>query len=244
MMVRKIFLLALATGVLWPVSAAMALSEGGGLYFGIEAGQSSYFAGSDVCDELMNAASDAANGQFGNKTLFDQAFAATINGTRCKANTEATAFGFFAGYRFNRFIAIEGAYHDFGEATADVSSNRNQPIGTLQGNGSVMANLSGFSLSTLLFAPLGETVSIFGRLGALAWNADATGTASGNITNANGSTTATSVSYALSKSGYDVRYGGGVRVRLSEQIALRAEWSRFEVVDLQVISAGLEISLK
>jgi len=230
--------------VLWPMSQAMAQSEDRGFYLGIEGGQSSYFSSSDVCGELMNAAADAANGQFGNKPLFDEAFASVINGTSCNASTNATYFGFLAGYRFNPFVAVEGTYHDFGEATASLSSNLSQPVGTLQGSGAVKASLSGFSLSTILSAPFGDTISVFGRFGALSWNADATGTASGNITNANGSITPTSVSYTLSKSGYDLRYGGGVRMRLSDRTALRAEWSRYEVVDLQVISAGLEISLK
>jgi len=244
MSVTENFLLLSVVLVLFPGSAALAQSEDNGLYLGIEAGQSSYFSTSDVCGELMNAASEAANGQFGTNPLFDKAFAAVINGTRCTANTKSNAFGFFAGYRFNRFVAIEGAYHDFGEATAHLSSNLSQPIGTLQGSGLVKASISGLSLSTLLSAPFGDTLSVFGRLGALAWNADAIGSASGNITNANGSTTATSVSYTLANSGYDVRYGGGIRVRLSERTALRAEWSKFEVVDLQVISAGLEITMK
>jgi len=230
--------------ILWPGSAVWAQGEDSGFYLGIEGGQSSFFSSSDVCDKLMQAAGEAAGGQFGNNPLFDEAFATVINGTRCQASTSATALAFLAGYRFNRFVAIEGAYHNFGEASAALSSNLNQPVGTLQGSGSVQASLSGFSISTLLSAPIGNTVSIFGRLGALAWNADASGNASGNITNANGSTTATSVSYTLSQSGYDLRYGGGVRIRLSERMALRAEWSKYEVVDLQVISAGLEISLK
>ncbi len=249
MSVKNNFLLALVVFALLPGSSALAQSgdNGGGdngFYLGVEGGQSSYFSSSDVCGELMSAASEAASGRFGNKPLFDETFAATINGTQCGASTNTTAFGFFAGYRFNRFVAIEGAYHDFGEASASLSSNLSQPVGTLQGSGSVTASLNGFSFSTLLFAPIGTTFSVYGRLGALVWNADAMGTASGNITNTNGSITPTSVSYTLSKSGYDLRYGGGIRVRLSERIALRAEWSRYEVVDLQVIGAGLEISLK
>ena len=75
------------------------------------------------------------------------------------SSKQDTAGKVFAGWRFLRYLAAELSYIDFGEAKAQ----------GLAGGASVTATSSvdAAGLSALGIVPLGESMSIFGRLGLL-----------------------------------------------------------------------------
>ena len=72
---------------------------------------------------------------------------------------DATGYKVIAGWRFLDWLAVEGNYVDFGSADDTVLGER------------VEADVDGLSLSAVLFVPLGP-VDLFGRVGAVDWNAD------------------------------------------------------------------------
>ena len=75
------------------------------------------------------------------------------------SSRESTAGKAFAGWRFHRMLAVELTYLDFGDVSA---------TGTA-GGGDVDAstNVKAVGISALGIVPLGERVSVFGRLGIL-----------------------------------------------------------------------------
>lgn len=138
--------------------------------------------------------------------------------TRTTVDDQDFGFKVFGGYRFNRNIAIEGAYTNFGKFSShtDVLAGGS---GTGKGEWTPWSlNVSGVGI-----IPLGETFEIFGRAGASFWNLDFDFTASGP----GGTGTASE-----SSSGVSGLLGAGVAINFGRRVALRAEYERhFDVGD-------------
>ncbi len=92
-------------------------------------------------------------GSFGGATT-----KATSDGEKFDEND--TAWKAFAGFHFLQFFAVEAAYRDLG------SPNANLP-----GFGDVTIDVKGFDVSGLVGLPLGP-LFLFGKLGAIDWDAD------------------------------------------------------------------------
>jgi len=117
----------------------------------------------------------------------------------------------FAGYRFNNYIALEGGYYDFGE----IGSHNNQ------------VDINGFSLAAIGSLPVSSNLSLFAKVGAHNWDADARG----------------SVADHFSETGdTDAFYGLGVDYVVSENWQVRGEVERYEVEDFDIDSISLGIS--
>ncbi len=71
----------------------------------------------------------------------------------------------FGGYSFNDYLAIEGAYYDFG----DISDGNNS------------AEIDGISLAVVGKLPVSNRFTLFGKVGGHDWDADTTGAVSGQI---------------------------------------------------------------
>ncbi|MDP1924000.1 MAG: TonB-dependent receptor [Thiobacillus sp.] len=137
-----------------------------------------------------------------------------------------TGWKLFAGYRIMKYLAVEGAYTNLGEASAN--SIITAPPGV------VNATVEGeaWTVSALGILPIGDKFSLFGRLGVNIWNVDvsATGTNSG--------ATAT---VAGSDDGTDMVYGVGAAYRFTDNLSLRGEWERYDFgdTDVDLLSAGI-----
>jgi OOP family OmpA-OmpF porin len=153
-------------------------------YFGASVGESTI----DVCDDFYY--------EFG--------------ATSCDDND--TGWKLFGGIELNQFIALEGGWADFGEATASAG-----PV-------DIKLEGKGFTLDGKVSAPLTDVISVFARLGVVFWEADLSVPGFGTA----------------SEDGNDVRYGFGAELNLSPQSALRAEWERneFDDVDVDLLSVG------
>ncbi len=93
---------------------------------------------------------------------------------------------FFGGYKYNGYIAVEGAYYNFG----DIS------------NGASQLEIDGLSLAVVGLISVSEKISVFGKVGAHEWDVNNNGAIASQL-NSNGDTDAfygLGVDYAINES--------------------------------------------
>lgn len=118
-------------------------------------------------------------------------------------------FKFIAGIRPLDWLAIEANYVDFGSVSAGDD--------TLGGE----FELSGIDAFAVGLIPV-PFIDIFGKVGAIRWDADARVTLGGQT-------------FSDSESGTDIAYGAGIQAHLGS-LAGRLEYERFEVDDTEEVA--------
>lgn len=125
---------------------------------------------------------------------------------------EDTAFSVFGGYQFNRYFGLEAGYADFGKL---------EP----RGNGRDL-EASSVYLTAVGTVPITDKFSAYGKAGFQRWDLDAA---------------IPSVVGNSDDSGTDPTYGVGVQYRFTDHIALRGEYSRFEIEDTDLDLAQVQV---
>lgn len=125
---------------------------------------------------------------------------------------EDTAFSVFGGYQFHRNFAVEAGYTDFGKLESAVVGPE------LEANS--------VSLTALGILPFTEKFSGYAKAGFQRWDIDAA------IPGLTGS---------LDDSGTDPVYGAGLQYRFNDTVALRAEYTRSELEDIDLDNAQLQV---
>lgn len=125
---------------------------------------------------------------------------------------DPTSYSVFGGYRFGKYIAIEGSYIDFGDADDDI-----EPIWNI--------DASGFDASVLAIFPVTETFELFAKVGATTWDAELTEAGYGKIEDADGT---------------DVSYGAGLAVNFTDNFGAFAQFVRVNDIDVNNYSIGLK----
>lgn len=158
-----------------------------------------------------------------------------VSGFSCNTDEKSTGFKIFAGRELGKRFSIEGGYVNFGQGKQSASGSINGTPITAKGT----IDASGLFADVLLMAPLGSTVSVFGRLGFTVWNVNAKAQASGG---------GRSASDSQSASGVSPDYGVGIQIALTPKVQLRGEMQRFAKVgdnattgqsDVDLVSASL-----
>ncbi len=131
----------------------------------------------------------------------------------------STGFKLYTGYRFNRLFGVEGAYHNFGDFEEDLDPPNP--------GGDANAEIDGFSVSGLAFAPLAsEDLELYGKAGYYFFDQEVI------------------VDDAVvgSNSPSGLLLGAGSRFAVSEQFAVRAEadWYDINDGDLWSLNLGFE----
>ncbi len=203
---KQLLFLALS-GVLAVTSAQAADT---GFYIGGSAGQAELndFSGADLDAEL-----------------------ATLGITSSSSTDDSdTGWKLFAGYKFMKYLAVEGAYTNLGEGTAH-SIITAPVLGTVD----TTLEVEAWTVSALGILPLGDKFSLFGRLGVNFWNADVSAVATG------GGTAAVA---AGDDDGTDMVYGAGASYSFTPNLSVRGEWERYDLDDGEVDlwSAGVSWS--
>lgn len=180
-----------------------ALAQAPGGYAGIGIGRSSIdLDGSAIEQNLLDFA--AAEG-------------VTAVSSSSSEDDSDTALKAFLGYRFNRYVAIEGALIDLGDFQARASAT--DTFGdTLAVNTDI--DFFAFSVAGVGHLPLGRTVSLYGKVGLYAWDVDLTERA--RLTGFGVVRTGRET-----EDGTDLFYGAGIEWDLGPPFALRAEWERY-----------------
>lgn len=115
----------------------------------------------------------------------------------------------FIGWRFNKYIAVEAAWIDFGEATDDFSSS-----GT---SGDYRVRVSGIAPYVIGTIPLGP-VELFGKAGYYFYDVDASTDLDQPL----------SPSFNSKSSEQDFVYGAGVGVTFLQHLNVRLEYERID----------------
>lgn len=137
---------------------------------------------------------------------------------------DSTAWRLFGGYRFNRYVGVEGGYINFDEFESSASEAGQ--------TADVEAEADGYTLAITGAIPLGERFAITGRAGYLFWDADAK-------VAVNGSTVESS-----NEDGSDIFFGAGLEFSFNDRFALRGVWDAYELDDVDVDYYGLEAEFR
>jgi OOP family OmpA-OmpF porin len=129
-----------------------------------------------------------------------------------------TGWKFFGGYRFNRYIAVEATYIDWGKVTANVQFGG--PI-------AVSAEQQSMGIAAVGSLELGPRFSVFGKLGFLQTDQEIKRSTASGTTTVKGDDTET-------------HYGLGVKYRFGTNWAARAEWEKTDKLKVEMLSIGAE----
>jgi len=124
---------------------------------------------------------------------------------------EDTAFSVFGGYQFNRYFGLEAGYTDFGKLEPE-------------GAGEAL-EINSASLTAVGTVPFTDKFSGYAKAGFHRWDLD---------------TPIAGLVGSSDDSGTDPTYGVGLQYRFTDAFALRGEYSRFEVNDLDLDLAQLQ----
>ena len=133
-------------------------------------------------------------------------------------DTDATSFRIIGGWRFNKYFAVEGGYHDFGDFEQQIDLNGTPATASLSADG--------FTLGVGGYLPLGERFSLLGRFGMFFWDGNA------EINNVSQATPEDSNPY----------FGVGVGYAINESFLMTGDLTRFELEDANsnVYSIGFQ----
>lgn len=132
---------------------------------------------------------------------------------------EDTGFKGFIGYRFNRNFAVEGSYMDAGEFSATVSAG-----GT---SASVTADATAWGIAAVGFLPLSERFELFGKIGFVSGESEATVSVGGST-------------FSTGDDGTELHYGLGAIYNLTRNWGVRAEWENVDDADISMLSIGVQ----
>jgi len=125
---------------------------------------------------------------------------------------EDTAFSAFGGYQFNRYFGLEAGYADFGKLEPRAVGER------------VDANSAYFTAIGTL--PFTDRFSGYARAGVQRWDLDR---AVPGLTGSN------------DDNGNDPVYGVGLQYRFNDHVALRGEYTRFEIEDADLDMSQIQV---
>lgn len=125
---------------------------------------------------------------------------------------EDTAFSAFGGYQFNRYFGVEAGYVDLGKLEPQGAGNELEASSTY--------------LTAVGTVPFTDKFSGYAKAGFQRWDLD---------------TPVAGVTGTADDSGTDPTYGVGLQYRFTDAVALRGEYSRFEVEDLDLDLAQVQV---
>lgn len=128
-----------------------------------------------------------------------------------------TAWKISAGYRFNRYVAVEAGYVNLGKISFDGR------VGATAFSGS--ARTDGVEFLAVGYIPLAEGFSLFGKLGTFVW--DTRGSAAAGAFVGGGK-----------DNGTDVTYGLGLQYDFNRNLSARLEWQRYNNIDVDTFGVA------
>jgi OOP family OmpA-OmpF porin len=129
-----------------------------------------------------------------------------------------TGYKLYGGFTFIKFFALEASYLDLGSSEDEISVGTDATIDT-----------TGWDVYAVGILPIGKHFEIFGKAGIIVWDAEVA--YSGLIKSES------------DESGSDPAYGAGIAFVFGEHFAVRAEYQRFDISDIdkvEMTSVGAE----
>ncbi len=121
----------------------------------------------------------------------------------CKENS--TTWKIYSGVKFSDQIMLEGAYINFGEQQGSSSGT----------DTNFQANLKGYTTAAVAYYPVNDDIHLFGKAGMFWWESEVKNTAGNSATFKDN----------------NLFFGAGATYQLGDNLALRAEWERFEDIE-------------
>jgi hypothetical protein len=118
----------------------------------------------------------------------------------------------FGGWRFNRFVAFQADFTDFGESSGAVSPSVPSVRGT--------SDVEGFAPSVVGTLPIGP-LELFGRVGVMFYEVDL------NLTGGR----------IIDESGEDTVWGGRLGIDVLDRMNLRLEYEEIDIAELDEADA-------
>lgn len=137
------------------------------------------------------------------------------------------AYKIYGGYRFGRYVALEGGYFDLGKFGFKANTS---PTGTLAGD----IKLRGANLDLVGILPIASGFSAFGRVGVTYAHASDSFRGSGavHVTNPN-----------PSRGGLNYKFGAGVQYDFNPSLGMRVEVERYRVNDAVGNKGDVDLAL-
>lgn len=139
----------------------------------------------------------------------------------------------FMGYNFNKYLALEGFYTNFGEFKINASAT--DGVDTLNSVDSWKA--SGFGVSGLGMLPINNSISLFGKFGLIYWDMRYQWTLNDLVP--------PPIIFILSDSarGLSPLFGVGAKFDFSEQFGIRLEYERYLNIGKESATGQFDIDL-
>jgi len=134
---------------------------------------------------------------------------------------DAIGWKIFGGYALNDVLAVEGGYTSFGDADYTIPSIFAPGV-------SASLETTGFEIAAVGNFPVNSQFSLFGKVGLLAWDSEASASGPGG-------------SASDSETGTDVFFGVGGQYEISGNLAIRGSWERYTLdgdLDIDFLSAS------
>jgi OmpA-OmpF porin, OOP family len=137
--------------------------------------------------------------------------------TLAACDDKDTAWKLFGGYRFNRYLAMEASYVDWGKVTATGATGAR-----------ATADQQSYGIAALGSLQIGPQFTAFGKLGFLRTEQERR--------------RITPPVSTLERKETELHYGLGVRYSPTKNWSLRAEWENTEKLKVQMLSIGVEFT--
>jgi OmpA-OmpF porin, OOP family len=126
-----------------------------------------------------------------------------------------TSWKLLGGYRFNRYVAAEASYIEWGEVTASTNTAR------------AAAKQHSYGLAAVGTLPIGERFELFGKAGFLMTEQET------RVITATSSST-------VNRDETELHYGLGAKYAFTRNWALRGEWEKTDKLKVELLSIGVE----
>ena len=128
-----------------------------------------------------------------------------------------SAYKAFGGYRFLKFLAVEGGYANLGSPQGLERNVQEHPE-------RAEVSVKGWDAFAVGILPLGEVVDVFGKIGMMSWDTNITSVQDGEVI------------YSESTTGTDAAYGIGVGIWVGPNVTLRGEGEWFKIGDYDTVA--------
>lgn len=151
---------------------------------------------------------------------FGQSEADGFCNSTTNCNNEDTSWKVYGGYKINDMIDAEVSYHSMGDISRTMSSDDASTTQT--------AEISALALNAVGTYDVNDSVQALGKIGVASWSTDGSDT---------------------DESGISMTYGFGAKIRMNENMKIRAEWETISDVetaagtenDISSMSLGIEL---
>jgi OOP family OmpA-OmpF porin len=214
--VQSAGLLAAAVAMSSFATSAMAQDEAAGFYFGAFGGQASYDA-QDQLDEFFLEAFDMAG----------------LEVLEAESDLdEATAFGVTAGYKFNRYFALEASYIDLGSADYSGEGLVTDGFFTIPMEVGASLEAKGPAAAAIASIPVSDAFALYGKIGLFFADSEFSVSVEGD-----------SVGDPLTTSTQEVFFGAGLAWSIGERFSLDLAFQRFTDVGDEEETGETDIDL-